>query len=269
MNLYARAAVRMWWLLIIGLVAAGYVALHIKRNHKPPTYSASAQLFVDSTERPFLRTAITQTSQPAQKSRVNVKTVPGTGATVTTTTPATPSQSTEQQPNTQILVQAANLYPFLVNAAPVMNLRTKLYGNIPGTVTAKAMFANNGVVRFTPSQFPIIEIDATSKTNADAINLANDTSLALRHWVTRNQRQAKVPRTQRIVLRPLEVATTSTKTTQSRLGLAIIIGAVVLGVFYAIALGLDLLLTSRRKRKALARAGAGEEDAPAVPPAKA
>jgi hypothetical protein len=257
----------MWWLLLIGLVAGAYIAIHIAKRHKPPTYSASAQLLVDSTERPFLRTGITQTTQPAQRGKTKVKKVPGTGATVTTTTPSQPSQSSEQQPNTNILVQAANLYPFLVTSAPVTNLRTKLYGDIQGTVTSKAMFANNGVVRFTPSQFPIIQIDSVSKTSEDAMKLANDTSLALRHWVTASQNKSRVPRSQRIVLRPLEVATTSVKTTQSRLGLAVIIGAVVLGIFYALAVGLDLLIPSRRrKQKAIE---SGEEDAPAVPSAEA
>jgi capsular polysaccharide biosynthesis protein len=265
MNSYLRAAMRMWWLVLIGVLAGGYVAVHIAKKHKPPTYSASAQLLVDSTQRPFLRTGSTQTSQQ-QPGRTRVKKVPGTGATVTTTTPSQPAQSSQQQPNTQILVQAANLYPLLVTSDPVTTLRKKLYGDIQGTVTAKALYANAGVVRFTPSQFPIIEIDTVSKTDKNAQKLANATALTLRHWVTKNQRQAHVPRSQRIVLRPLETASSAVKQTRSRLGLALLVGAGVLAVFYALAVVLDLLIPSRRRKQVQA---ADEEKAPAVRSAEA
>ena len=60
MNSYVHAATRMWWLLLLGVLAGGYVALHLARQHKPATYSSSAQLLVDSTERPFLRTGVSQ-----------------------------------------------------------------------------------------------------------------------------------------------------------------------------------------------------------------
>jgi capsular polysaccharide biosynthesis protein len=261
MNSYVRAALRMWWLVLIGVLAGGYVAVHVAKRHKPPTYGASAQLMVDSTERPFLRTGITQTTQ-GQPGGTKVKTVPGTGATVTTTTPSQPTQSSQQEPNTQILVQAANLYPILVTSDPVTALRQKVYGDIQGTVTAKALYANAGVVRFTPSQFPIIEIDTVSKTDKNAQKLANTTALTLRHWVTKNQRQGQVPKSQRIVLRPLKTATTSVKQTNSRLGLALLVGAGVLAVFYALAVVLDLLVPSRRRKQSQAP---DEEKSQAVP----
>jgi hypothetical protein len=256
----------MWWLVLIGVLAGAFVAVHLASKHRPTTYSASAQVLVDSTERPFLRTAITQTTQP-QTGRTRVKKIRGTGATVTTTTPSAPAQSTQEQPNTQILVQTANLLPVLATSDPVTALRTKLYGAIPGKVTSKALYANNGAVRFTLSQFPIVEVDTTSKTSADAEKLANTTALALRHWVTQNQRQANVPRAQRVVLRPLLTAKVAVAQKHSRLGLAVLVGAAVLAVFYALAVGLDLLIPSRRRKQQPTKAA--EEDAPAVPSAEA
>lgn len=248
MNSYVRAAVRMWWLVLIGVVAGGFVAVHIAKNHKPPSYSASAQLMIDSTERPFLRTGVTQ-SQQQQSARTQVRKVPGTGATVTTTIPSQPAQSTAGLPNTNILVQAANLYPILVTSDPVTALRKKLYGEIPGTVTAKALYANAGAVQFTTSKFPIINIDSVSPTAKNATKLANATALALRHWVARNQRTAHVPRDQRIVVRPLEMSTSAVEQKHSRLGFALLIGAGVLALFYGLAVGLDRLIPRRRKEQ--------------------
>lgn len=265
MNSYVRAATRMWWLLLIGLLAGAFVTVHLARKHKPASYSASAQLLVDSTERPFLRTGISQ-GQP-QPARTHVKKIPGTGATVTTTTPA-PAQPTQQNPDTQILVQTANLLPMVVTSDPVMSLRKKLYGDIPGTVTSKALYANNGVARFTLSQFPILEIDSVSNSGANAEKLANATALALRHWVTKSQSQSHVPRAQRVVLRPLLTAKTAVAQKHTRRGLAVLVGAVVLAMFFALAVGLDLLIPSRR-RKHKASQDLTEEDAPAVPSAEA
>jgi chemotaxis protein histidine kinase CheA len=272
MNSYLRAAVRMWWLVLIGVVAAGFVAVHIAKKHKPPTYAASTQLMVDSTALPFLRTGITQTQQ-ASGGRVQVRKVPGTGATVTTTTPAQPAQSTQEQPNTQILVQAANLYPLLVTSDAVTALRTKLYGNIPGTVTAQALYSNNGAVRYTMSQFPIIQINSVSKSSTDATKLANTTALTLRRWVMKDQRGAHVPRSQRIVLRPLVMSKVAVEQKHTRLGFALLVGVGVLALFYALAVVLDWLLPSKRRKEQTVQTPdnpeTAEGHAPAVPPAEA
>jgi len=253
----------MWWLLVIGLLCGAFVTVHLARKHKPASFSATAQLLVDSTERPFLRTGVSQgQSQPA---RIHVKKLPGTGATVTTTTPAS-AQPTEQNPNTQLLVQTANLLPMVVTSDPVMSLRKKLYGNIPGTVTSKALYANNGVARFTLSQFPILEIDSVSNNAARAEKLANTTALALRHWVTKSQYQSHVPRAQRVVLRPLLTAKTVVAEMHTRRGLALLVGAVVVAVFFALAVGLDLLVPRRRRKHAASHEST--EDASAVPSAE-
>lgn len=269
MNPYLRAATKMWWLLVIGIIAGVVAAAYIVRKHKPPTYSASTQLMVDSTDRPFLRTSITQTQQ--QPPRAEVTRVPvTTGATTTTSTPQRssrssqsqttkivtvpqPEQVTQQTPNTQLLVQDANLYPLVVNSDAVTAIRKRLVGDIPGQVNAQALYAYAGATgKFQPSTFPIIQINALSTTSSNATKLANGTSLALRRWMLSSQREAQVPTDQRVVLRPLVSPTTAVEHTHSRRGTAALVGLGVLCVFYAIALGIDQLRFRRRRKRELA-----------------
>jgi hypothetical protein len=64
-------------------------------------------------------------------------------------------------------------------------------------------------------------------------------------------------------------AKTAVALKHTRLGLAVLLGAVVFAVFYALAVGLDLLIPSRRRRKHNASQDPAEEDASAVPSAEA
>ena len=87
-----------------------------------------ARLFVTSGEAPYLRTSVPRyTDVPI-----------GTGGTQTTERPLT---QVHDAPDTRTLVAAANVYPLLIESDDVARLRTELFGELPGEVTAQAIFS--------------------------------------------------------------------------------------------------------------------------------
>src|SRR5581483_7636339 len=103
----ARGLLRFWWLVVLGL-AAGVVGAGALISHEPPTiYTANDTVLVNSADAPYLRTVqpaapVTTASKSSSKKKKQ--------ATVKSTTPApTP-------PDTQVLVNAANLYPLFMQS---------------------------------------------------------------------------------------------------------------------------------------------------------
>ena len=113
-----HALARFWWIVAAGLVAAILVALVVVGRQPSALYTASENVLVTSASAPYLRTV--QTGQAAQPPAAKTK----KKAPVTSSTSPTDTQS---------LVNAANLYPLLIQSDAIAKLRASLYGPAPGT----------------------------------------------------------------------------------------------------------------------------------------
>jgi hypothetical protein len=228
-NDYLRASVRFSWLLIPGLVIAMFVSLEVlyrlpsfkPRTH--PSYSATELLLVDSSSRPYVRTAV---STPAAGS---------------TSANSSSGASTTQPPDLKALVDAANLYPLLIQGDDVKRLRTRLYGPLPGTVQAAAIFSSKTAARFRPSAFPVIQITSTATGRKKAIRLARTTGTAFRRWLLTTQKQARVPARQRILIRELQAPEKAQLVSKPAYSFALLAGLAVALAFVAAAVVLDRL----------------------------
>lgn len=201
----ARGLLRFWWLVVLGL-AAGVVGAGALISHEPPTiYTANDTVLVNSADAPYLRTVqpaapVTTASKSSSKKKKQ--------ATVKSTTPApTP-------PNTQVLVNAANLYPLFMQSDEIRKLRISLYGPTPGRVTANAIASSTNTYGvYHPSPLPVIMVKATSRRSKSAQKLAVDTVKAFGIWIVRHQQEAGVPRSQRINVEQLRVRVQSSSGT--------------------------------------------------------
>jgi hypothetical protein len=231
---------RYWWVVAVGAVVAVCVvllALQVKKD--PYQYTASSQILVTSPEAPYFRFSITREGSQQQ-------TAGGPTEIVTDTGP----------PDTDTLVQAANLYPLLIASDLVAAERIEQYGATPGTVDAKAVFAVQSASRFNASSVPVIELSATSRTPEDAVKLADDTAAAFGTWITKQQQDAGVKEAQRILIEPISAARVVSQTGGPSYAIPILLGAAVLLAFCGLAVLLDSM--SRRGRTLLA----GQTDAP-------
>ena len=221
-----RALWRSKWFVMLGLCIAVVAPLLMLYKAKwPPTprtrphYVAKTQILVDSPTGPFLRTQPKILGTQSQKKGTVPTTRPGQS-------PVVPSVS-----DTKSLVDAANLFPLFVTSDEVSALRQKMFGPIRGSVSAKALFASQGVNRYRPTTVPVIEIVAVSRRPNPAIRMARGTARAFNVWLTDQQKQANIAPNQRIVLRPLQAATSAVKTGGAGMGLPIIVAlAVIAGV---------------------------------------
>ena len=128
MGTYLSAIKRFWWLIIVGVaVSAGaYVVVLNHVNGIPPklstrfhpTYKASTQLLLTSSNHPFIRTATITTDTVTVDDKVKVQ----TGA---------------HAPDITTLLNAANLYPRLINSDQVAKIRKAKFGDLPGKVTSE------------------------------------------------------------------------------------------------------------------------------------
>jgi len=264
MNEYVQACRRFWWILLIGLVAALAVGYEVAKHHSPPTYSSTLKMIVDSPSRPFLRTGVTSvTAQPARTQIVKTPVRHADGTITYRTQLVTIPQSsavTDQTPDTQTLVSAANLYPSLIESDAVATLREKLFGPINGTVTATAEFATTTPTgKFVASTFPIIDIAAKTHGPHAASTLAWGTFVSFKRWLLSNQDLTAVPKSQRITVRTLVAPKQAVRTEHSQKGLAIVafFGVLAGAIFFVIVLD---KLVPRRARKPVEAPQEGEED---------
>ena len=134
-NPHAAPYVRFWWLVVIGVVVACLagtaVVYHIEpgmppklTERTPPSYSATAILMLTSKEQPLVRIGVTTVTPRG----------PG-GA------PGPPDVETSP-PGLDTLVEAANLLPLTIQSDAVTDLRREEVGDLPGTVTAQALYAH-------------------------------------------------------------------------------------------------------------------------------
>jgi hypothetical protein len=242
-NVYARAFVRFWWILLIGAAVSVAVIVGVAKKHKPPTFYATAELLLDTADHPFLRTSIVRAAP--QGTRTQVVRVPGSSTTQTVTVPD-PTQYVVESPNTQTLISAANFYPQLIDSDPFKAFRAKLFGQLPGNIYPTAIGARQGMNRFVQSPFPLIQLVAIASRPVPAKHLATATAIAFQKWLIVQQRGARIPPSQRISARPLVMPALAYKKAHKHTGLAVLAGVAAFAAFLALAAGLDRVLPRRR-----------------------
>ena len=171
MNATAGALLRFWWLVIAGIAAGVLVAVLVYSLESQAKHTATTRVFVSSPSAPYLRTQQSQAHAPRVRTVRNAS-----GGTRTVQQP--PSASSEA-PDTQTLVNAANLYPLLIESDRIAAIRESQAGTIPGTVKANALNSSTNTFGvFRPSSLPVVEVKATSRTAANASELATATVAA-------------------------------------------------------------------------------------------
>jgi hypothetical protein len=251
MNATVGALLRFWWLVIAGIAAGVFVGVLVYSLESQAKHTATTRVLVNSPSAPYLRTQTTQAGTPRVRTVRNPR-----GGTRTVKQP--PSASTEP-PNTETLVTAANLYPLLIESDRIARIREAQSGKIPGTVKANAFNSSTNTFGvFRPSTLPIDEVQATSRTAANAAKLATATVAAFQTWIIDQQRNAGIPSAQRITVTQLETPVLTT-TGGPSLGLPLFIGALVFLGFC----GLAVIAGNSRPAREPARAS---EPAPSAAP---
>jgi hypothetical protein len=237
---YGPALRRFWWILLLGAIVAAGAAVLMRYSVEPtfppkfterekPLYVARGRLFVTSGQAPYLRTAVTRFEE-----------VPIGGGES-----ATFSRVTDP-PDVKTLVDAANVYPLLIESDDVSHLRDDIYGPLPGAVTAQAIFATATASRYQPSQIPVIELFATADTPDDAVALAAATSKAFQRWIVREQNRAGIEPKQRILVQELEAPSGTSAIGGGGIGLPVLALMAILTAFGAVAIMLDRMYPRAR-----------------------
>jgi len=195
-----KALLRFWWLPVAGVAAGAVAAAALVSRQPPAIYTATDTVLVNSPSAPYLRTAQTQATTVPAKSKPK-------GKAAKRKAPAQSSvKSTTSAPDTQVLVNAANLYPLLLQSDQIKKLRISLYGKTPGRVTATALASSTNTYGvYHPSPLPVITVKTTSRHPRSAQKLAVDTVSAFSIWIARRQKEAGIPRSQRIMIEQLRV----------------------------------------------------------------
>ena len=248
-----HAFARFWWLLAIGagvaLIVGVATVASISGGVPPtvtyksqPTYSAKQLELVTARNNPFLRTQQrTVVPTPARGA------AGGSNGNSTTT----PQPVQLQAPNVDVLVRAANYYPYLIQSDQVVAIRDKMFGKLPGEVSAQALNSFASANRFRESTFPIIEVTGSAPTAAQAKKVTEATVAAFRDWLTKSQNSARVPENERVLIQDLQRPGDAVATGGPKHGLDIIVGIVIFALFAGAALVLDRLFP--RTRPAFAR----------------
>lgn len=234
---YDVPLLRYWWVAALGLVVAiGAGVLAVSAEREPYRYTATAQIFLTSPDAPYYRTGITSEQ---------LRELPnGEDQRVVDTNP----------PDTDTLVQAANLYPLLVESDDVAAAREQQFGRVPGTVEARAIFSVETASRYRETSVPVIEISGTSGSPENAVKLADDTVQAFGGWITAQQDAAGVKESQRILIEPLASAQVTATDGGPSYAIPFLIAAAVFLAFC----GLAVMLDSLARRSALAAAAMAE-----------
>ena len=147
-------------------------------------------------------------------------------------------------------MNAANLYPLLIESDKIANIREAQAGTIPGTVKANALNSSTNTFGvFRPSSLPIVEVKATSRTAANASELATATVAAFKTWIVDQQRSSRIPSAQRITVQQLETPVVTT-TGGPSWGLPLFIGALVVLGFCGLAVIADNARPARETDRA-------------------
>jgi hypothetical protein len=227
------ALLRFWWIVVIGAAVAIVVGGGLYEHQPKPTYVVSANVLVNSPEAPYLRTA--QPQVPITSTRIQ----PGAKKKSTVSTAAAPTP-----PDTQVLVNAANLYPLLIQSDVIAKLRRAKYGPTPGTVTATALASSTNTYGvYHPSPLPVITVKARSQDVGQGKRLVLQTIGTFEDWIAARQKAASVAPAQRISVEALQ--TTVRKTGAASKGMPLFVAVVILLAFG----GLAVLLHRVRSRQ--------------------
>jgi hypothetical protein len=207
-----RVLRRYWWLLLIGVVIGEVVALVGARAKSVPiSWTAQSTVLVTSSDATYYRTdPLSDASQ-----------APSTDAT------------------NRALVDAANLYPLLIQSDRIVKLREQMFGPTAGEIQAQAIFASQTSAGFRASSIPVIQINSASPTRGTAIKLADQTVAAFVRYIRGQQQSAKVAPGQRVRIQQLTAAHVIDTNGGTSYGLAGILGLSVLIAFGALAFMLD------------------------------
>ena len=244
MNPYLRAARRFWWVLAFGLVLACLVAVlavyRVELGVPPtltareqPTYTAGSRVLVTSGERPYFRVTVEKLVEAPASGEGDE---PG-------------ELLVNAAPDTNTLINAANLYPLLIESDQVAEVRRELVGPITGFVTAQAVFAINTPGRFEPSRVPVIQILANSDTPEKAMRLATGTVNAFQTWITREQRGIK--ERERILIQQIQAPSNVVSTGGTSMSMPVLAAFAILLAFGGITLMLDRMFPADRQRGAV------------------
>ena len=236
----SSALLRFWWVVALGVVLgvglATWIVYEIPsfQPREQLVYTAPARLFVTSAEGQYIRVSVPRVAETADGAggRGSGGSSGGGGGQVVV----------DQPPNVQPLLAAANLYPLLIESDEVSQLRTKMFGPIPGTVTASAYTAVSTPTRFLPAQIPVIDIFATSPTTKQAIALADATVAAFKVWITRQQNRARLDPEERILIQELRAPRAALPSGGPSYGVPILVALAVAAAFAMLAFVLDQLV---------------------------
>jgi len=258
---YLHAFQRFWWLGLVALAVAGLAAIssvyRIGFSSIPPSlekraqisYASSARILVTSDEAPFFRTTVTR-----------VLDVPATDE-AGGTRPVVSSSA----PDIGTLVLAANLYPIFIESDEVREIRDRMFGPLPGSVSARAIYAVASASRFELSQVPVVEIFAVAATHSGAVDLAQGTVDAFVRFMDQTQDRAGLKQEERILVKQLQRPEAALASGDASLGLPLLLFVAVIGAFVALTLLLDRLLPLDARTSRLPSAGEvlPEEEDPA------
>ncbi len=230
MSRHKQALRRFWPIVAVGVVLgvlavlAAMFKLPTFEQRSPANYTATAKLLITSAHGPYMRTTVTTTDG-----------TPATGSTAATTTTRTSA------PNLAPFVQAANLYPLLVESDQVQRYREKQFGVIKGDITANAIYQVATPSRFHPSDLPVIQVFGTTTSGPTALQLTQQTSQAFISWIAGQQQASGIPKGQRIVVQEISSpeAIDLVKTGGTPMSLAALVFLAVVAVFALIAIVLD------------------------------
>jgi hypothetical protein len=236
---HGRSLLRFWWVVALGVVAAVGVAYVVKTKTSSESYTTAAELLVTSPQAPYFRTEITNVTSSARSA---------SGAGNRTPVPANlPLTVSTSPPDVNTLVRAANLYPFFIESDLVAAEREKRFGPLPGTVSARAIFAVASAARFEASDIPIIQVIGQGSTPKQAITITQRTAEAFISWIRATQSKAALKPKERILIeeikRPSEVFATGGTSTS----LILLVGAAVILAFGVLAVVLDRTFARRVK----------------------
>lgn len=200
MSSYSAPLKRFWPVLALGVVLGAVLALlsayEIGLGLPPeltareqPTFTAGTQLEVSSPVEPYYRSA------------VDVPVVAPAARDEDEEAPANLSEQAE--PSVATLVAAANYYPYVIEGDQVKALRERLYGEVPGTVTASAIGATSTPNRMEPGRLPFIQVVASSDSPANARRLAQSSADAFIRYVQIQQQRSGIRPAQRLVVKQL------------------------------------------------------------------
>jgi hypothetical protein len=244
LGLYFRVIRRFKWLVLGGLVVAiGLSVLAVARVSfvagKPKLAYRQGQMFQAET-----MVFVTQKGFPW-------------GSTIPTYLPANPSTPPTPQADPNRLATLATLYAQLATSDQI---QAQLHAHRApvGTFTVNTVPAP---AYSNPAILPLLKLDATSPTAADAMVLANDAATVFGDWLRTQQKNAGIPPERRVVVQTVERATKATLVA----GRSKTLAAVVFLTVMAATLGLAFVLENMRPRQKTVAATA----APQAPPATA